>query len=266
MDPKIQFQKILSGEDGDGPVDRKTIIALNKEEMWGTKVKHVLVSCKGGIEKRFLTTKHHVKECVDFSRFCREAYLFNHGNGSVPELVELLVNNKCQRFYLITEKYPFDLQQFMDSGRLKNLSFTERENMALKILRKLAFIHHLGFVHGDLKEENILISNDLEPVFIDFENAFRGESKGLKYCLLYDPPDHPYNSKSDSWVIALIVFHVLRGESLLFDQESHEDIVKFVSNHVKDFTERWQAFFVNMLQQKNEKRWTVEDSVKFLDK
>ncbi|KXS13749.1 kinase-like protein [Gonapodya prolifera JEL478] len=74
------------------------------------------------------------------------------------------------------------LYEFVD--RRKTLSAAEIQHIFGQVASAVAALHREGFVHGDLKEENILISSSLTAKLIDFGHARRAHPS--------DPSTHAF--------------------------------------------------------------------------
>ncbi|PBK66458.1 kinase-like protein, partial [Armillaria solidipes] len=65
---------------------------------------------------------------------------------------------------------------FMVNGSLRQYmnktDDPDRHNLALDITRGMSYLHTLSIVHGDLKGDNILITNDFKAVIADFGISF----------------------------------------------------------------------------------------------
>ena len=59
----------------------------------------------------------------------------------------------------------------------ENLSRNLIRNLYLQLLRGMNQLHNNGFVHGDIKPENLLIDKNLNLVIADFNFAVSLESK-----------------------------------------------------------------------------------------
>lgn len=76
-------------------------------------------------------------------------------------------------------------------------------------------MNRLDFLHRDLKTENILLRQNMEPVLIDFgycEQASRIDSKKLDYSVgspAYMSPEaynhNVFSNKSDVWALGVIL-------------------------------------------------------------
>lgn len=77
--------------------------------------------------------------------------------------------------YIIMKKYGPDLQKMLDSSRYGRFSVKTTVQVGLQLIDRLESLHKLGFIHKDLKLENILIGtsdkSDLrssEIIVVDF--------------------------------------------------------------------------------------------------
>ena len=105
----------------------------------------------------------------------------------------------------------------------------------LSIAEGLAYAHEHGIVHGDLKPANILISDDCEPVLLDFHLA-NSESEGLGShvggTLAYMAPEHfdaletneQVDSRTDVYSVGVILFELVTGR-LPFSNEQFKTTV-----------------------------------------
>ena len=62
----------------------------------------------------------------------------------------------------------------------------------IQLLKGLSELHNNGFVHGDIKPENLLIDKNLNLVIADFNFAVELESE-IKPCGSYSPLISRYN-------------------------------------------------------------------------
>ena len=70
----------------------------------------------------------------------------------IPDLVTSGVANDLR--FIVIERFPFDLQRFIDSIQF---SKQERCEMTRQLLSAIRFIHSFGYSHGDLKAKNVLV-------------------------------------------------------------------------------------------------------------
>lgn len=95
--------------------------------------------------------------------------------------------------------------------------------LALQILPILHTIHEQECLHGDIKPSNILLTNNSEPVIIDFGHAIRLKSQpediGTKpFSMAYSAPEimlnfrHLANVSSDLFSLGMILYELITGE------------------------------------------------------
>lgn len=95
--------------------------------------------------------------------------------------------------------------------------------MFARVAEALDFAHSRGVVHGDIKPANILVSDDRNPLLLDFHLASGGEtSSGPKYIggtLPYMSPQHlrslednqPIDASSDLFSLGVVMYELLGG-------------------------------------------------------
>ena len=92
----------------------------------------------------------------------------------------------------------------------------------LSIAEGLAYAHEHGIVHGDLKPANILISDDYQPVLLDFHlasNTSSGQGSHVGGTLAYMAPEHfdalisnqPVDARTDVYSMGVILFELVTG-------------------------------------------------------
>lgn len=154
------------------------------------------------IEKRLIDPNELV--CIRGKlKYPSEAYylmMFDHPN--IIKYIGLFEDSNT--FYLVTE-YPnipassasTDLFTFIENN--PKIPDSLIINIFSQVLVAIKYIHGLGIVHGDVKDENILINCQHQIKIIDFGSSKKisNESENYRGTRLYAPPE------------------VIRGESLL---------------------------------------------------
>ncbi|KAG8952167.1 hypothetical protein FRC00_006906 [Tulasnella sp. 408] len=102
--------------------------------------------------------------------FC-EVYVGNYGEPETSELLPVALRLPNMR-----QAADAAQRRFIREVRLckaKKLKSTDTEKILLGVTNALCYLHGEGYVHGDLKMENVLLADDGEPLLTDF-----GLSKG----------------------------------------------------------------------------------------
>ncbi len=92
------------------------------------------------------------------NEFCREWIVLAHTHGCAHLVQLVAVDMRAQRFYL--ETLHMDLARFFRRRRFKRLSFDWRLRLAIDVVCGLHQLHTTGFLHCDLKPENVLVYQD----------------------------------------------------------------------------------------------------------
>lgn len=70
---------------------------------------------------------------------------------------------------IVMPKFPCNLEGALEGGLFKKRA--QKVLFAHKLLSALAFLHDNGIMHRDIKGDNIMLTDDLSPVLIDFSLA-----------------------------------------------------------------------------------------------
>jgi maternal embryonic leucine zipper kinase len=125
-------------------------------------------------------------------------------------------------YYLVTTTYEncVDLFEFVElNGRIEERRLA---HIAKQILSAVSYLHQQGYVHRDIKEENVLIDDNDKVYLLDFGFAGRIPQKrrdwftvavGTRHCM---SPEilarQPYNGVSqDVWSIGVLLFTLAFG-------------------------------------------------------
>ena len=128
-----------------------------------------------------------------------------------------------------------DLLEIVESSNAFNPSALEA--IVIKLLDAIEFIHHEGILHRDISPDNILLSNDNEPVLIDFGAARETVNQASHYLGSmrtvkdgYSPQefyvaDSEQFPSSDLYSLAASLYHVMTKELPVNAQERLTAIV-----------------------------------------
>ena len=156
-----------------------------------------------------------------------------------PNIVSLVQDFEDENFiYFVMEYFKGgDLAKYMK--RIKeNMKEKNLERIAAKIIRIIAqgveYLNQFGIVHRDLKPENIVfgIEDDIKSIkIIDLGVAitlpFGQQSSDPIGTLAYISPEmfthNPYSYKVDVWAIGILLYWLVSGGILPFDDEKNDD-------------------------------------------
>jgi len=131
----------------------------------------------------------------------------------------------------IMEYLPYSLKQLMNK---KMLFDSDRALVAHCLIRALLTIHSRGFIHKDIKPDNILFTESFLPRIVDFGlvSCTRTEHRNIKHGITpaYAPPealfsdDYPIDSTYDVFCYGLLIYDLYFGlprvDNIVFLEES----------------------------------------------
>ena len=156
-----------------------------------------------------------------------------------PNIVSLVQDFEDENYiYFVMEYFKGgDLSKYMK--RIKeNMKEKNLERIAAKIIRIIAqgveYLNQFGIVHRDLKPENIVfgIEDDIKSIkIIDLGVAitlpFGQQSSDPIGTLAYISPEmfthNPYSYKVDVWAIGILLYWLVSGGILPFDDEKNDE-------------------------------------------
>ncbi len=156
------------------------------------------------------------------SRFLMEAQIlaqFKHPN--IVRVMALFEANNTAYMVMDFEKGE-NLEQLL--AREKTLSESQLSMLLLPLLSGLELLHNTGFIHRDIKPDNIFIREDGSPVLLDFgsaRNAINSEGKVLTTLLTpgYSPLEQYYSTSDDQgpwtdiYALGGVLYRAVTGES-----------------------------------------------------
>jgi len=187
----------------------------------------------------------------------------NHPN--VVKFIERLKNPPS----LVLEFCPSSLARIIRSGGLGPEKAAE---IIVQIADAIMKIHEKGYVHGDIKPENILFSNDRIPKLSDF-NTMKALTTVSKSNPVFTPgyaaPEQLHGYKltptTDSWSLALVLYETITGRPLLpkDGDEYQETIARLERREAITFestgVEEIDEIIRNCLQVEPEGRMSMRD-------
>lgn len=173
---------------------------------------------------------------LDFDKIGKELSVWKQLKG-LPHIISVI---ELDRF----DDYVYVVSDFADGGSLENWlkdngdkasSQAEAVKITLEILRGLENLHDKGFVHRDLKPDNILIMNGrhcLADFGVSREIKTHSKATGTAGTMEYMPPEAfeknpPITPQTDIWAVGVILQRLLTGE-LPYPQEDYPSLVSAI--------------------------------------
>lgn len=173
---------------------------------------------------------------IDFDKIGRELGVWKKLKG-LPHIISVI---ELDRF----DDYVYVVSDFADGGSLENwlhnnggksASQAEAVKITLEILRGLENLHEKGFVHRDLKPDNILIMNGrhcLADFGVSREIKTHSKATGTAGTMEYMPPEAfekkpSITQQTDIWAVGVILQQLLTG-TLPYPQEDYPSLVSAI--------------------------------------
>jgi len=172
-------------------------------------------------------TKRFVKEA-------RTAAQLHHSN--IISIYD--VGKDKNQYYIAMEYLRESLKDRIRKGNLKN-----NPEAALKIIRNIAeallYAHKKGFIHRDIKPDNIMFRDDGTLVLLDFGivKALRSESNLTRTGMSVGTPKYmspeqmrakKVDERSDIFSLGIVLFEILKGSTPYGD----DDLITLATKHI----------------------------------
>ena len=182
-------------------------------------------------------TVHLVYDC-----FHKRPIAVKHQNHALDELekeynlLRLLqpkcpyVSSFCQ--YISRQHHGYLITEYITNGDLhcsNQFTISTISPIIISLLTALYQVHRHGYIHGDIKPENILLRTPQEPILIDFGLAIRKQSQHrnplneicgtLQYMsLLQHDTLHIVSPYDDLWSLGLTCLSLLHSKPLPWER------------------------------------------------
>jgi len=196
-------------------------------------------------------------------------------------------DNRVLHIYIIIEMGIHSLRKYT---RLKcNFKKNDIKDLSIQLCNALCYMNKYGYIHGDLKPDNIMTFLNNNYKLIDFGFS-------MKWYRIFDtalPPTSWYRpielfieskmdtNKIDSWSLGCIIYEMITNKPLFFGKDDNEvlesiklkmgesrmrireDFFKYISDMCRNANE--YSFIINSLEKDINIRKTVKELFNILD-
>lgn len=164
---------------------------------------------------------------------------------------------------LIFRRANCDLKDFLQDNRITK---KKKKILMLKLLEGLEYLHSYNIIHGDIKPSNILVFDNMDVKYADF-NLSRiylsgGEIDRKLYTMTYRPPEimeKRASLKSDIWALGCTFFEIYYGyEYFNFSRDKKFYHLKS-SVESKEENDVFNDLIKNMIEPEESKRFSVKE-------
>lgn len=192
------------------------------------------------------------------------------------DLVEIIENEEDIRIVMPYYKNS-DLYNFLDN-RAQGLPEKEALKITLQILKAAENIHKAGYVHLDIKPENIMFDKDNNVVLIDFGCSEPIDKKvldrfiGTSYYVAPEINHFRFNNKTDVWSIGICFYVMIKFRFpcelvLNYNDESCPDYDQIGDNvnNITELSSKSKNILQRMLIRDFNERSSVSELIKDIE-
>ncbi|MFZ1292488.1 MAG: serine/threonine-protein kinase [Melioribacteraceae bacterium] len=179
-------------------------------------------------------------------RFKREAKIL--AQLEHPNIIKVFDFGMFEKYFYISFEY-FESKNLREVLNTSQLTYEEKKNIFLQIVKSLDFAHSKNVIHRDIKPENILVNENSEVKLTDFGLAQDSLSNLVtqKYSVVGTPaymsPEQIQGEqltfKSDLFSLGITTAELFLGKNLFLGETTNETINNIISfneeNYESDF-------------------------------
>ncbi|QRV98041.1 Ephrin type-A receptor 4 [Ceratobasidium sp. AG-Ba] len=179
--------------------------------------------------------------CKTLKRTAREVYAWSKCNH--PGILPLYGIARIDEHLAIVS--PWMKHGSLSSFLRRNSSFN-RFQLCLQLASALEYMHSHEIVHGDIKPDNIVVSDDGTLMFTDFGNAMLGYNVTLQFTatsspvtLRYTAPeilmgDSTHTKEGDVYASGMALFEMLTGEVPFANKSNIATVYPVINGQIPD--------------------------------
>lgn len=200
-------------------------------------------------------------------------HIASKGNFDLVEIIE-----SEQEIGIVMPYYKnSDLYNFLDE---KAQAIPEKETLkiTLQILKAIEKIHNCGYVHLDIKPENIMFDKDNNVVLIDFgcsepiDKEVLDRFIGTSYYVAPEINHCRFNSKTDVWSIGICMYVMLKFsfpceliQSYYYESHPDYDQIDTNVNNITELSSESKNILQSMLIRDYNKRPSISNLIKNIE-
>lgn len=178
------------------------------------------------------------------------------------------------RFLLLEYVDGFDLFQFLEARNFEPLPESQVKKIFSQLVKIITHLHRKGFLHRDLKLENIILQPNHKIKLIDFGLSTQGACNKT-YNVFLGSPEYvcplilqkkPYTAcKAEIWSLGIILYALLFGQFPFSTKDREQEFVhcpEVLFSEEDDVSEEAKDLILQMLDYNETKRPTVESLIK----
>jgi len=200
----------------------------------------------------------------------RELSILKMFQGTHPGIMNLddIIMLPDGNIGVVMKKYPQDLGLAIFEGTLNK---QDKRRIAKKLLESVVFLHDNGVIHRDIKPDNVLLDEKMNPVLADFSLSkvfsglcLEGTHTGKIATVTYRAPEvvakKVYGFPVDAWSLGIVFYELFTGIPIA--ETKDRKTLSFIRKQVTKMKDTPLGRMVRGLLDKNPvSRWTPRDAL-----